>query len=400
MPESVQARVGLARVALEREAFQEAVKVLEEAILREPSSHLVSFLYGRALRGVGETERAEELLVRGQQNPNEKDLPQEDPFLAQVDRLRIGAKTLGERADQALEKGRSAQALELYHQAVASSPEWPLLRVRYARALEQASYRDAAAVQLEKALELDPGLGVAHLRLGHLALRAGEVAAAETSYRNAVTADPELAEAWYSLGAALRGTGRLEEALTNYERAVRLDPTQDLFRHGRDLTLLGMDRWDEARAALARDVDAFPGSPPLRLLLARVLAASPDPSVRDGEEALSLAREALHRAPLPAQWGGRCPGLRRGGAAGRRRALARGDASRARRLRRQPVQPPAPREVPGHGAHGRPGAGGGVGRSAQGGRGSRPGTSRPVRGEVMVPFVSQDNVRGRGGTGK
>ena len=66
--------------------------------------------------------------------------------------------------------------------------------------------------RLEKAVRLDPKLGVGYLQLGILYADRGDPAKAMSAYREAIAASPDLSEAHYRLAQAYRLSGQREES--------------------------------------------------------------------------------------------------------------------------------------------------------------------------------------------
>ncbi|HEX4231377.1 MAG TPA: carboxypeptidase regulatory-like domain-containing protein [Bryobacteraceae bacterium] len=95
-------------------------------------------------------------------------------------------------------------------------PENALANYYYALCLwrQKPDAKTATAVQplLEKAIRLDPTLGVASLELGIVLAGANDLPDAIASYRKAIKADPDLAQAHYRLGQAYKRAGQAEEA--------------------------------------------------------------------------------------------------------------------------------------------------------------------------------------------
>jgi Flp pilus assembly protein TadD len=77
---------------------------------------------------------------------------------------------------------------------------------------------------LQKAVEIDPGMAIAHRQLGYLAFNDGDFATAETHFRKAVEAAPTFADAWVSLAATLATESRHQEAEEAVKRALEIDP--------------------------------------------------------------------------------------------------------------------------------------------------------------------------------
>ena len=77
---------------------------------------------------------------------------------------------------------------------------------------------DRIKALLEKAVQIDPKLGIAHLQLGILYADEGDLAKAESAYQAAIAASPDLEEAHYRLAQAYRKTGDKSKAQVELER--------------------------------------------------------------------------------------------------------------------------------------------------------------------------------------
>jgi len=86
--------------------------------------------------------------------------------------------------------------------------------------------------------------------------------------------------------------GRLDEAASCYERAARLKPDDPVPRRNWAKALVLQGNGREAVAQFRLAIEAAPDWPELLGDLAWVLAAHPDPTVRDPEEGVHLARRA------------------------------------------------------------------------------------------------------------
>jgi tetratricopeptide (TPR) repeat protein len=92
------------------------------------------------------------------------------------------------------------------------------------------------------------------------------------------------------LADALRRVGQLDEALVSYRRALDLSPEDVEARFGEAMTLVQLSRHVEARERLTDAMTRNPDEPAFSQALARLLAASPDPQVRDGQRAFDVAQ--------------------------------------------------------------------------------------------------------------
>lgn len=133
------------------------------------------------------------------------------------------ARALGEIADSLLAAGRVDEALEHYREATQRGAAPAGVHANYGALLRDRGALDTAIAQLERALELDPQLGVAAFNLALLRLAQRQWAAAATLLRQSLAIDSRQADAQYWLGNALMGLGDAQGARAAYAAALRLD---------------------------------------------------------------------------------------------------------------------------------------------------------------------------------
>ena len=97
------------------------------------------------------------------------------------------------------------------------------------------------------------------------------------------------------MASSLRRSGRINDALEEYRQALATAPENSEARVGYAMTLSKARRDREARDTLAEAVSANSGDAVSTHALARLLATSPDPSVRDGRRAMALVQQLLER---------------------------------------------------------------------------------------------------------
>ena len=108
-----------------------------------------------------------------------------------------------------------------------------------------------------------------------------------------MTFNPNYFEARQGLADALSRAGRLQMAMAEYGEIVRLNPRAGDARFGHAMALVRLRRHAEARDWLVEATRLQPNEPQLRHALARVLAAAPDGTVRNGSQALALVQTLL-----------------------------------------------------------------------------------------------------------
>lgn len=296
-PDCVRCLHGLGRVSLLRRDWEEAVSRLEQALARQPSATGIHYSLGLAYRGAGDDARARRHLEIGQV-PNRERIPvkMQDPWLVDLQSLRRDQHALNRRAKTLLEEGRVEEAIEALERLVELDPDTADWRNNLALALLRVGRDAEAAVQLEEILRRDPRAPRALFGRALIRARASDAAGAEADYRAAVDADPGFLQARFNLADLLRRQGRNDEARREFAEVVRIDPANRLARYWRAQTLIAGERWAEARDVLEQDLaELESGAEGSRVLAARVLAAAPDPAVRDGRAALEIARDGHRR---------------------------------------------------------------------------------------------------------
>jgi tetratricopeptide (TPR) repeat protein len=216
-----------------------------------------------------------------------------DPLVDDLRLLTTGARYQLERGNTAFMAGHYRTALEYFKRALAADPQSIDARLNFAASLARLGDREHAIQGLREVLLQDPQKAMAHFNLGTLLAQKGDDAEAIRHYRRALEIDPGYASVQFNLANALRRVGRCDEALGPYAAYSRLYPANPEPRYGEAKCLAELGRYREAATKLEEACAALPESALLADALARLLAASPDPSVRDAKRAVDLARQAL-----------------------------------------------------------------------------------------------------------
>ncbi|MBD3237834.1 MAG: tetratricopeptide repeat protein [Candidatus Eisenbacteria bacterium] len=177
----------------------------------------------------------------------------------------------------------------------------------------EESVRFARAV-----LAAQPGYPLALYNLGRSLWRLGRYAEAEPPLRALLEQKPDPAAGraawdfrrrlsddriWYVLGEVQAAQGKIDEALRSYGRALALAPNEPTLHLARLRLLRRSDRITATIAALREALTVLPAPQRAahKLELGFLLATAADPTLRDGREALRIARE------LAGQLGARNP---------------------------------------------------------------------------------------------
>ncbi len=349
------AQLLLGRVALAANAFELAEQRFREAVEDHPRSAAARRSLAAALEQMG--RRAEAAMWYQEAlnlSPDDAALQfhtgklynQEGRFQAAAERLRRAvelersfgpawvelARSLGETGDHLEAAEALTQALELapgdqnlrFHRAsnyrLGGRRELALREFEALLAdfgfnrdivmqlgrIEQELGRPASAARRFEQL-VQPGadpslLSAAHFELGNIRTQQERYEEAIPHYQRAIVGNPTSKEAYLNLGTALGRLGMFTEAALAARRALELDP-EDTTARAAEVTALLLAGEDARVRLMLEQTLELPnqgGSGFFALLLAEVLAASEDDSVRDGAMALNLATDLFQRAQTPA----------------------------------------------------------------------------------------------------
>jgi Flp pilus assembly protein TadD len=149
------------------------------------------------------------------------------------------------------EVGRLDEARDRLREAVAKAPDRAVPRHRLGRLLLLQGNPVAAAAELLRAAELDPGSAEIAIDLGRALEASGDFPGAERAYRKALAQAPAPPLGHYLLGTLLARTGRRDEAgshLALYKESFEREQRQQFRSRSRQAELnLGRARLSERR---------------------------------------------------------------------------------------------------------------------------------------------------------
>jgi tetratricopeptide (TPR) repeat protein len=210
-PNFFNSRYNLGMVLVLLREWKEAKDNLEKAIELNTPAPEVHFELAKALRGLGETERATEEMKLYQR-------------LKKADETSLEAASAAAQGDKDLENGKIEESIRFYRDATEAAPGNAVYKYQLSIALRQAGDTAGERAQLEEAVRLDPKLAGAQNQLGYVLSRAGDAESAIAHFRMAVKAAPAWTEAWINLAAQLAVATNFPEAREAVTRALVLDP--------------------------------------------------------------------------------------------------------------------------------------------------------------------------------
>lgn len=286
----INARLGRARILIDRGEAAEARAILEPILRTAPQERYARFLLGSALRDLGEDEAARRELAAGAGGTLQ--WTGRDPRAAEIQQAWRGLRASIARAEALIAARRTEEAATLLASlAIAHPDDVVVANLRYSALLAAGRTAEADRV-LGAAVARHPDHFALRLNASSAALRLGRSREALDHAERAVALKPGLAEAQRQLGAALAASGRAREAEEALRRAWELDPLDPEAPRLLVAVQHAEGRAAEAFATLRRWREVAPDLPQPWIVEASVLWES---GRRD--EARRLLEEAAQRFP-------------------------------------------------------------------------------------------------------
>jgi protein O-mannosyl-transferase len=191
-----------------------------------------------------------------------------------------------------LQDGKIDEAMGNYQDAVQIKPDYADARNNLGNILLQKGRVEEAITQFQKTLQIKPDNADARYNLGLSFHQQGRLDEAISQYEKALKIKPDYAKAHYNLGNALLQKGRADEAIAQYQKALDIEPDNADVHLNLGNALQQKDREDEAMAHVEKALEIKPADPAVQNDLAWLLATSAKASLRDGNKAVGLARQA------------------------------------------------------------------------------------------------------------
>ena len=237
-PDSLLAKLALARVRLEQGQNGVAVQIAEEILETNPSNMQAKLTRGAGLANLGEGDKAREELrniLRTYKDSNDAryqlaalDLRQkrygdaEAGFraLAQAGDLR-GFTGL---ADSKMAQDQPTAAAQILEQELAKHPDRDGYRLALSEVLLRMGRLQEARAQLEQVVRRNPGWAEALTRLGTLESQLGDKAGALENFQKAHQRQPANASATLGYAMLLEDGGQADQARALYEEVLKTEP--------------------------------------------------------------------------------------------------------------------------------------------------------------------------------
>lgn len=190
------------------------------------------------------------------------------------------------------EEGRLDETMALYQKALQIEPDNAELHNNFANALRKSGKQDEALAEYEKAVQMNPGFAEGQFNLGKALSLEGKEKDAIAHFQITLQLEPDFLPARMSLGSALLQDGQPEQAARQFQQALEIQSNDASLHLNLGLCYLQMGQAADAKAQYEEALRLNPDDPRIQNNLAWLLAAGPVASLRDGNQAVELAREA------------------------------------------------------------------------------------------------------------
>jgi len=216
------ARLELARVSWMERREEESLTLLGPCLTNAYTARASAMLMSQIKARQGDHEGATGWATRAQSMPRPYDWP--DPYVREVQSMRIRRETAAERVNGLLMQRRLAEAeaaLSSIFKGAAEDPEGLLLLGRLR--LMQERYEEAEA-ELGRHLKVRPRSVNGLVQMGMVYYARGRWEDAAVYFDRAIGLKPDFAQGHYNLGMARSRAGQTGKAVESFEAALRCNP--------------------------------------------------------------------------------------------------------------------------------------------------------------------------------
>jgi tetratricopeptide (TPR) repeat protein len=196
------------------------------------------------------------------------------------------------RAWELLQAGRHEEAVRACGEALRLNPKLAAAHLYRGDALRLLGRLDEALADAEQAVALDSSNASAFTLRGRLYRMRGEHERTIADCTEALGLDPANVIAYLERGLAHKKRGARGQAIDDYSEGIRLGPTSVPLRFCRAIAFAQQGQYADAIADYREAIRLDPADANSLNNLARLLSSCDDDQVRDGPEALRLARRA------------------------------------------------------------------------------------------------------------
>jgi MSHA biogenesis protein MshN len=175
------------------------------------------------------------------------------------------------KANQALQEGRTNEALKGYEAALLADPTYKPARRAWVAALVGLKRNDEAEQVLKRGLKRDSHDASFAMMLGRLEVERDAVPLALETLQKTLPYAEDQADYRSFVAALLQRLGRHDEAVAHYQAALKVVPNNGVWWMGQGISLQALERKDEAREAYQRALASNTLNPQLQAFVQQKL---------------------------------------------------------------------------------------------------------------------------------
>ena len=189
-----------------------------------------------------------------------------------------------------LRSGRVDDAMREFQAALKITPESPVARNNLGSAFFKQGKVAEAIQEFQRVLSRDPQSITGRFNLAGALLRSGRATEAVAEYERVLAIKPDFTQGHLPLGHALMRDERLADAIAQFKIAVQLQPRYAHARNSLATAFAANQQWGEAIRCWRETLEIDPNNVAAQSGLAWTLATAPDPTLRNGADALAISR--------------------------------------------------------------------------------------------------------------
>lgn len=188
--------------------------------------------------------------------------------------------------------GRTEEAMAAFRQSMKLQPTNDTAHINLGGLFEQLGQTENALLEYHEAVRVQPESARAHSNLGVLLAKEGKPAEAEIHFKRFTELESTNANAFYNLGNVLLAQKKFGDAELQYSNSISLNPKDADASYKLAVCQIRQGKSSLGAESLRKTVQLNPNHATALIDLAWMLAASPDPAIRNGDEAVKTARRA------------------------------------------------------------------------------------------------------------
>lgn len=284
---------GLGTIALRERRLEEAVDLLERALVLQPQATQLHYRIAQAYRQLGDTDKAREHLAKR----GDRIVWAPDPWVEEMKARSRHPSYYVQQGIEVANQGEAERAAKYFDLALALDPENVEAMTRLAVLIGLHARREQAEFLISQALQLNPDHSLANSLQGALLTERKQFKEAQAYYFRAVNAEPDNFGFRVQFAEGLMRLGEFEAAAMQYSKALELQSENASAHYGHAVALALSGACYEAMQTIERAVQANPRVALTLNARARLFATCPRASEAERRLALEDALVLYDQRP-------------------------------------------------------------------------------------------------------